>query len=260
MQDKLKQAIESDHTQKLHKIIATYGLGSRRKVEQWIQEGHVFVNGKVASLGLRVGANDIIYVHGKRLIQNQVEHAKLEREVLLYYKPSHEICTEQDPQGRTSVFEKLPSIYLRRWVMVGRLDYNTQGLLLFTTDGLLSHRLLHPSYAVEREYAVRVYGTVTQAMLTRLKKGVDLDGYYARFIAIEAKASNDKLNSWYHVVLKEGKKREVRRLWASQGLTVSRLIRVRFGPIKLPKELKQGEYVQLTQMAIQQLMECVQMT
>jgi 23S rRNA pseudouridine2605 synthase len=246
------------HTsQRLQKALATTGLGSRREIERWIQAKRITINGSVASLGDKVTRNDRITLDGRLLGPLKFIEPSAIPKLLVYYKRFGEMCTTQDPQGRPTVFENLPRIYPQRWIMVGRLDYNTLGLLLFTTNGLLSHRLLHPSYEIEREYIARLHGNVTPDIIAQLKKGVQLDGQIAHFSSVWQRTSAGGSNHWYHVVLKEGRQREVRRLWASQGVTVSRLIRVRFGPIHLPSDMKPGQFIELPDNVCNQLGSCV---
>ncbi len=236
--------------ERLQKVLARAGLGSRRQIEDWIRDGRVEVNGRAAELGLKVTGRERIVVDGRRV------HLKTERpaavEVLLYHKPAGEICSRSDPEGRPTVFSSLPKPQAGRWISVGRLDINTSGLLLFTTDGELAHRLMHPAQEVEREYAVRLLGEVSLPMLERLIKGVQLEDGFARFSAIE-ESGGSGANRWYHVIIREGRNREVRRLWESQGVTVSRLSRVRYGPIILERKLRPGRYRPLTARELKQL-------
>ena len=236
--------------EKLQKVIARRGMGSRRQVEEWISEGRVRVNGKVASLGDRVVASDKIIVDGHKIPDETPE----ETLVLAYNKPEGEVTSRQDPEGRPTVFNRLPKPAQGRWVTVGRLDINTSGLLLFTTDGELANKLMHPSSQIDREYAVRVLGEVDEDMLKRLKEGVMLDDGPARFTDI-AEAGGAGSNRWFHVVLQEGRNREVRRLWESQGVTVSRLKRVRYGFIFLPSRIKVGSWEILSQKDVNVLYE-----
>ncbi|MDF2868117.1 MAG: ribosomal large subunit pseudouridine synthase [Gammaproteobacteria bacterium] len=238
-------------SEKLQKILANAGLGSRRALEEWIKNGRVKLNGKVAELGARATIEDKIEVDG-RLIRFNHHFAEEQPAVLLYHKPAGEVCTRSDPEGRPTVFDNLPRVRNKRWVIVGRLDLNTSGLLLFTTDGELANRLMHPSYEIEREYAVRVWGEVDQLILTNLQKGVMLEDGLARFDKIQDAGGAGK-NHWYHVILTEGRNREVRRLWESQGVTVSRLIRVRFGNIQLPRDLRIGSSRLLEQEVVKHL-------
>ncbi len=224
-------------TEKLQKVLARAGLGSRRQIEGWIAEGRVNIDGKPAKLGDRIDLTAKITID-KRPIILRPQQADKQR-TIIYHKPEGEVCTRSDPEGRPTVFANLPSLRNQRWIAVGRLDITTSGLLLFTTDGELAHRLLHPSSEIEREYAVRVLGKVDQAMLNRLLRGVQLEDGKAAFSSIED-AGGSGVNHWYHVVLKEGRNREVRRLWESQDIKVSRLIRLRFGTIQLPRLLRPG--------------------
>lgn len=228
--------------EKLQKVLARAGIGSRREMERWIEAGRVSVNGKTATLGERVTAIDHIAVDNRRL--ELTATAKQKTRVLMYNKPVGEVCTRSDPEGRKTVFDKLPSLSEGRWIVVGRLDITTTGLLLFTNDGELANRLMHPSSNIEREYAVRVLGEVTAEMLNRLLTGVKLDDGMAKFNTIHD-AGGKGANHWYHVILSEGRNREVKRLWESQGLTVSRLTRVRFGKLKLPAYLRLGNWKEI---------------
>jgi 23S rRNA pseudouridine2605 synthase len=237
-------------TEKLQKVLARAGFGSRREVEEWIAAGRVKVNGKVASVGERVSADDKILVDGKKLASKN--KTREETRVLLYNKPEDEICTRKDPEGRPTVFDRLPPIKHGRWVSIGRLDINTSGLLLFTTDGELANKLTHPSSQIEREYAVRVMGEVKPDMVQAMHKGVMIDGHLCRFTDIQYYAGTG-INQWYHVVVMEGRNREVRKLWESQGLRVSRLKRVRFGPIFVPSTVKRGSFIELKQNEIDKL-------
>ena len=236
--------------EKLQKALARLGLGSRRQMEDVIREGRVSVNGTVATIGDRVGQGDEIRVDG-RLLRYTAENEK-RRRILMYYKPEGEICSAHDPEGRPTVFERLPPLNHDRWVMVGRLDINSTGLLLFTNDGELAHRLMHPSNEIEREYAVRVMGEVTPEIILKLKRGVMLEDGMAQFDDIVEKGG-EGINKWYQVKLKEGRNREVRRLFESQGLKVSRLLRIRYGSVSLPRELRTGRYLELDRREIDTL-------
>ncbi|WP_395344232.1 23S rRNA pseudouridine(2605) synthase RluB [Ningiella sp. W23] len=230
-------------SEKLQKVLANNGVGSRREMERWIEDGRVSVNGNVATLGDRVEANDQIRVDGNPLARAKEKSAC---RVLMYNKPEGELCSRKDPEGRATVFDRLPHIVGERWIAVGRLDINTSGLLLFTNDGELANRLMHPSHEVEREYAVRVFGEVKPATLRTLCKGVELEDGMAKFNHIHVRPGDEEsLNQWYNVTLSEGKNREVRRLWESQGLQVSRLIRVRYGNLEMFKRLPQGAWIEL---------------
>ncbi|MCG5515530.1 MULTISPECIES: 23S rRNA pseudouridine(2605) synthase RluB [Ectothiorhodospira] len=226
-------------TERLHKLLAQAGLGSRREVERWIAQGWITVNGKVAKVGDQAGPDDEIAIQGRPVT---VETPDLR--VLAYHKPEGEVSTRSDPEGRVTVFDHLPRLRKGRWISVGRLDINTSGLLLFTTDGELANRMMHPSRQMEREYAVRVLGEVDPAVIQRLQEGVALEDGEARFDEIR-EAGGSGANHWYHVTLREGRNREVRRLWESQGVTVSRLIRVRYGPVELDQGLRSGRWREL---------------
>jgi 23S rRNA pseudouridine2605 synthase len=236
--------------ERLQKVLARTGLGSRRHMEELIRGGRVKVNGKIADLGQKVSGGERILIDGKPVKIGP--EAPVGAEVILYHKPVGEVCSRGDPEGRTTVFSHLPRPRAGRWIGVGRLDISTAGLLLFTTDGELAHRLMHPSQEIEREYAVRVLGEVSDNVLERLTRGVELEDGVARFTAIE-EAGGSGANRWYHVIIKEGRNREVRRLWESQGLTVSRLSRVRFGPVLLERGLRPGKSRPLTARELQQL-------
>ena len=245
-------------TEKLQKLLANYGLGSRREMEKWIEQGRVSVDGKVATLGDRAAATDQIRVDG-RVISGLSQPSNCR--VLMYNKPEGELCSRNDPEGRPTVFDRLPMIKPGRWIAVGRLDINTCGLLLFTNDGELANRLMHPSHEVEREYAVRVFGDVNTAHLKALKHGVELEDGLAKFNDIKARPKEDEsLNQWFNVTLSEGRNREVRRLWESQGLQVSRLIRVRYGELDLKKRLPQGAWLELGLDDINALREMVNLS
>lgn len=239
-------------SEKLQKVLARAGFGSRREIEGWITEGRIKVNGRVAQIGERVEETDKVLVDGKKLAPQK--RAREARRVILYNKPEDEICTRKDPEGRPTVFSKLPPIKHGRWVSIGRLDINTSGLLLFTTDGELANRLTHPSSQVEREYAVRVLGEVQPQMVQNMHEGVMIDGHLCRFSDIQYYAG-EGVNQWYHVVLMEGRNREARKLWESQGLQVSRLKRVRFGPIFIPSTVRRGAYQELSAHEIKKLVQ-----
>ena len=238
--------------EKLQKVLARAGLGSRRDIEQWITDGRVKVNGAVASLGARVEPRDAISVDGQLLRR---EDAQVVRRVLIYNKPEGEICTRDDPEGRPTVFDRLPRPKEGRWINIGRLDINTTGLLLFTTDGELANRLMHPSYEMDREYAVRVRGEVTEEMIEQLKAGVMLEDGPAKFTDIKEAPGGEGFNHWFHCVVMEGRNREVRRLWESQGVVVSRLKRVRFGPVFMTSDLPMGRWREMGQREVDILSE-----
>lgn len=239
--------------EKLQKVMARIGLASRREIEGWISAGRVKVNGAVAGLGQRVDLHDAIAIDG-RLIKRE-EAAESVRRVILYNKPEGEICTRDDPEGRPTVFDRLPRPKEGRWINIGRLDINTTGLLMFTTDGELANRLMHPSYQMDREYAVRVRGEVDDEMIERLKAGVMLEDGPAKFTDIKVAPGGVGFNHWYHCVVMEGRNREVRRLWESQGLVVSRLKRVRFGPVFITSDLTMGRWREMSQREVDILSE-----
>ena len=230
--------------EKLQKTLARMGVGSRRDVEDWIAQGRIKVNGVEAGLGQRVLATDVIALDGRVLRR---EDDQVVRRVIIYNKPEGEVCTRSDPEGRPTVFDRLPRLKNGRWINIGRLDINTTGLLMFTTDGELANRLMHPSYEMDREYAVRVRGEVTDEMLEALKNGVMLEDGLARFTDVREAPQGDGFNRWFHCVVMEGRNREVRRLWESQGLVVSRLKRVRFGPVFLTADLSVGRWREVGQ-------------
>lgn len=228
--------------EKLQKVLARAGIGSRREMERWIEEGRISIDGRRATLGDRVTPWQVIRIDGHVMPQIAARGAK--RRVILYHKPEGEVSTRSDPQGRPTVFDHLPVLRNGRWIAIGRLDLNTSGLLLFTTDGELANRVMHPRAGVEREYAVRVLGAVSDEMLARLRAGVELEDGMAAFDDI-VDAGGSGANRWYHVILKEGRHREVRRLWDAVGVRVSRLIRVRYGPVTLPRLLRPGRWQEL---------------
>ena len=238
-------------SQKLQKVLAQSGLGSRRAMEEVIKAGKVKVNGEPATLGMRVTTEDLIQV-GRRQIKFKVT-SRLPR-VIVYHKIDGEIVSRDDPQGRRSVFEKLPVIRSAKWLAVGRLDFNTGGLLIFTTSGELANRLMHPRFEVEREYAVRLFGSLTPAQVQELKSGVRLSDGEARFDVLEDQGGEGR-NRWYRAVLKEGRNRVVRRMFEALGLQVSRLMRVRFGIVALPPRLKRGNWIELKEAEISELLE-----
>ncbi|CAN5377576.1 23S rRNA pseudouridine(2605) synthase RluB [soil metagenome] len=237
-------------TEKIQKVLANAGLGSRREIETWIAAGRVKVDDVVAKLGDRIGPKARVQVDGRR-VHYSAAKAPTPR-VLLYHKPVGEMCTRSDPEGRPTVFERLPFLKEQRWIMVGRLDLNTAGLLLFTTDGELANKLMHPSYGLQRTYAVRTFGEVDKQMISRLKGGVQLEDGLARFDSV-SDAGGEGSNHWYHVSLHEGRQRIVRRLWESQGIVVSRLIRIRFGAIELPRSLRPSHFLELPETDIKTL-------
>jgi 23S rRNA pseudouridine2605 synthase len=229
-------------SEKLQKVLARVGIGSRREMERWIEEGRISVDGARATLGQRVDPGQAISIDGRPLSTGAALGGR--QRTIIYHKPDGELCTRDDPAGRPTIFDRLPVLRNARWITVGRLDFNTQGLLLLTTDGELANRLMHPSQEIEREYAVRVLGKVDSDMLERLKAGIDLEDGPAHFDTI-VDVGGEGANHWYHVTLKEGRQREVRRLWEAVGLTVSRLVRVRYGPIALPRHMHAGHWREL---------------
>ena len=226
---------------KLHKVLADAGVGSRRDMEQLIIAGRVSVNGEPAHVGQRVGQEDVVKVNGRAIRRPRVDRPP---RVILYHKPAGEIVTHDDPEGRTTVFSRLPSIKTGKWLSVGRLDLNTEGLLIFTTSGDFANRMMHPRYGFEREYAVRILGELDDAQREQMLKGVELEDGPARFNTVEF-IGGEGSNRWYQVTLFEGRNREVRRMFESFGLTVSRLIRTRFGDVTLPSHLTRGRWKEL---------------
>lgn len=226
--------------EKLQKILAARGMGSRREIERWIEDGRVSVNGITATLGDRAQADDRIEVDKKNVDLKTQTHR-----VLIYNKPEGEVATRKDPEGRPTVFDRLPPLKNQRWINVGRLDINTSGLMLFTTDGELANKLMHPSSNIDREYMVRVFGEVTDEIVQRLRSGVELEDGPARFSDVVENEEDSGQNRWYTVCLMEGRNREVRRLWESQNVMVNRLKRVRFGPVFLPSFLRTGQWVDM---------------
>lgn len=245
-------------SEKLQKVLANAGHGSRREIETMIEAGRISVDGKIAKLGDRVEVTAGMKIRLDGHVVSIKESEEAVCRVLAYYKPEGELCTRSDPEGRPTVFDRLPKLRGSRWVAVGRLDVNTSGLLLFTTDGELANRLMHPSREVEREYAVRVFGQIDDEKLKQLSKGVQLEDGPAAFRTITFQGG-EGINQWYNVTLTEGRNREVRRLWEAVGVQVSRLIRVRYGDIDLPKGLPRGGYTELDLKAINYLRELVEL-
>ncbi len=243
-------------TQKLQKVLAQAGLGSRRDMEQWIRDGRVSVNGTKAQIGARVGLRDVIEVDGRPVRALGSGGAP---RVLLYHKPEGEIVSREDPAGRPSVFDRLPAVHGAKWLAVGRLDYNTSGLLVLTTAGEVADRMMHPRYGLEREYAVRVRGSLTGTQLARLRSGVELEDGAARCDSV-VDAGGEGTNHWYRIVIREGRNRVVRRLFEALGLVVSRLMRVRFGPVRLPPRLRRGQYVELPPREVRDLLAALGMS
>ena len=240
-----------DDAPKLHKVLAEAGLGSRRDMEDLIVAGRVSVNGEPAHIGQRILPTDAVRINGK-LIQRKVNNTKPPR-VLVYHKPAGEIVSHDDPEGRPSVFDRLPTMKTGKWLAVGRLDFNTEGLLLFTTSGDLANRLMHPRYNIDREYAVRTLGELEEGMRQKLLAGVELDDGKAAFTKI-VDGGGEGINKWYRVVIGEGRNREVRRMFEAVGLTVSRLIRTRYGAMTLPSGLKRGRWEELEENDVRNFM------
>ncbi|CAN5840226.1 pseudouridine synthase [soil metagenome] len=240
-----------DDAPKLHKVLAEAGLGSRREMEELIVAGRVSVNGEPAHIGQRILPNDQVKINGKLILRKV---SKKPPRVLIYHKPAGEIVSTSDPEGRQSVFESLPKMKVGKWLAVGRLDYNTEGLLLFTTSGDLANRLMHPRYGIEREYAVRTLGELEEGMRQKLLAGVELEDGLAQFSKI-ADGGGEGVNKWYRVVIGEGRNREVRRMFEAVGLTVSRLIRTRYGVMTLPAGLKRGRWDELGEDAVRDLLK-----
>ena len=232
--------------QRLHKVLAAAGIGSRREIEEWIIAGRISVNGEPADVGQKVGPGDRVRVNGKLM---PLRFAPRIPRVVLYHKPEGEIVSRDDPEGRPTVFDRLPVLRKGRWIAVGRLDFNTSGLLLFVNDGDLANKLMHPRYELDREYAVRILGELDEAQRKALLEGVELEDGLARFNTL-LDAGGEGANHWYRVTLSEGRNREVRRMFEAFGLTVSRLMRVRYGPVVLPPRLKRGMW---EDMAVEQV-------
>ncbi len=244
---------------RIQKLLADAGHGSRRSIEDWIREGRITVAGRVAKLGDRATPEDDLRLDGRKL--DLIAPPDAGSELLIYYKPIGEMTTRSDPQGRPTVFERLPKLQHGRWITVGRLDVNTSGLLLFTTDGDLAHRLMHPSSEIEREYLVRVRGRPTPFVVRQLLTGVQLDDGPAHFDKIQEETDDredsDPSNSTFRVVLHEGRNREVRRLWNAVGFEVSRLLRIRYGPVELPRDLRPGQCRQADSALLERLARSV---
>lgn len=243
---------QADIGERIQKVLSRGGIGSRREIERWIEEGRVKVNGVTVTLGTRLKQGDYLLlndrtIHWEKFTQQQTR-------VLLYHKPTGEVVTRRDPEGRPVVFTQLPKLSTARWIAVGRLDINTSGLLLVTNNGELANRLMHPSTQVEREYAVRILGEVPESTMERLKQGVELEDGKAKFDEIHF-AGGEGANKWFHVIVSEGRNRLVRRLWESQQVTVSRLIRLRYGPVVLPERLKTHSFYELTGKELELLFE-----
>ena len=240
--------------ERIQKALARTGFGSRREIERLVAAGRVRVNGRPATLGHRVRPGDQVQIDGRPAMRIRADESLVR--VLAYHKPVGEICSRRDAEGRRTVFSRLPRLRGERWVNIGRLDVNTSGLLLFTNHGELAHRLMHPRHAIDREYAVRVYGRVDEAMLQRLRTGVEIEGETWHFDDITPGAG-ERANRWYTCLVQRGRHHEVRRLWESQGVQVSRLMRVRFGNIMLPTDLRPGRHVEIGGALLEELMALV---
>ena len=240
-------------SERIQKFLANQGVASRREIERWIQAGEILVDGKLCTLGQSISGNEKIEIRGELINLKTKIHGR----VILYHKPCGEIVSRLDPENRPTVFENLPHLKSGRWVSVGRLDVNTSGLLLFTTDGELANKLMHPRNQIEREYRVRVQGKISNEILTNIQKGVVLEDGVAKLKLLEVQEGKGA-NTWCRVVLNEGRNREVRRIWESQNLRVSRLIRTRFGSIELPRELRRGKFIDLTPGQFRNLQKLVQ--
>ena len=240
--------------ERIQKVLARLGIASRREAEEWIRSGRVTINGRYAQLGDLYGPGDKLTANGKIIHPDQAM-AEPTR-ILAYHKPTGEVVTRRDPEGRPVIFTQLPRPSRGRWISIGRLDINTQGLLLVTNNGELANRLMHPSGEVEREYAVRVLGTVNESAVNRLSQGIELEDGFARFESIRT-AGGEGANQWFHVTLKEGRNRIVRRMWESQGVVVSRLIRIRFAGVELPPRLRARMYQELVPEEVNRLLNLV---
>jgi 23S rRNA pseudouridine2605 synthase len=249
---KKPDASQSADGERIQKVLARGGIGSRREIERWIEEDKIKLNGKRANLGDRLKTGDYLQINDR--VVHWEKFAEQPTRVLLYHKPVGEVVTRRDPEGRPVVFTQLPKLAVSRWVAVGRLDINTSGLLLVTNNGELANRLMHPSTQVEREYAVRILGEVSEATLEKLKQGVELEDGEAKFDEIHF-AGGEGANKWYHVTVTEGRNRLVRRLWESQQVVVSRLIRLRYGPVVLPERLKTHSFYELSSKELDLLFE-----
>ena len=243
--------------EKLQKFLANRGYGSRRQVEQWISDGRVRLNNSVAKIGDRVSINDSIFLDNKKVRSREL----VETHIIVYNKPEGLVSTTKDTRGRPLVFDNLPPLKRGKWISVGRLDINTSGLMLFTTNGELANRLMHPKYSIDRKYLVRVYGKVEKKNIEALKKGILIGDEYSRFKSIEFKnevlKDQVRLNNWFQVTLGSGKNREVRSLWESQGFEVSRLKRISYGPVILPSFVRPGNYTYLLEKEVAQLANLV---
>ncbi|NOT98392.1 MAG: pseudouridine synthase [Sideroxydans sp.] len=255
----MTEKIESNLAgERLQTVLAQAGIGSRREMEVWISAGRVSVNGVVASLGARVSEGDKVLVDGRHIRLNLEAEQALPR-VLIYHKQEGEIVSRDDPNGRANVFDSLPKLRGQKWIAIGRLDFNTSGLLIFTTSGELANRLMHPRFEVEREYAVRVQGALTEAQMRQMtKEGIELEDGLVRFEQLSDEGG-EGFNHWYRLVLKEGRNRVVRRTFEALELPVSRLMRVRFGMINLPPRIKRGMMTELSEAQVRSILEWVEL-
>ncbi len=255
----MTEKIESNLAgERLQKVLAQAGMGSRREMEVWISAGRVSVNGVVASLGARVSEGDKVLVDGRHIRLNLEAKQALPR-ILIYHKQEGEIVSRDDPNGRANVFDSLPKLRGQKWVAIGRLDFNTSGLLIFTTSGELANRLMHPRFEVEREYAVRVQGALTEAQMRQMtKEGIELEDGLVRFEQLSDEGG-EGFNHWYRLVLKEGRNRVVRRTFEALELPVSRLMRIRFGMINLPPRIKRGMMTELSEAQVRSILEWVEL-
>ncbi|ADE11505.1 23S rRNA pseudouridine(2605) synthase RluB [Sideroxydans lithotrophicus] len=252
----IDQAETSQPGERLQKVLAQAGIGSRREMEEWISAGRVTVNGTVATLGMRVAEGDKVQVDGRN-VRLQLQTEQTMPRILLYHKQEGEIVSRDDPGERASVFDALPKLRGQKWIAIGRLDFNTSGLLIFTTSGELANRLMHPRFEVEREYAVRVQGQMTPEHMRQVtKEGIELDDGVVRFEQLSDEGG-EGFNHWYRLVLKEGRNRVVRRTFEALGLPVSRLMRVRFGIIGLPPRIKRGMMAELGDNEVRSILEWV---
>ncbi len=246
----------SEQGERLQKVLAQAGLGSRREMEAWIAAGRITVNGAVATLGVRIAEGDRVQVDGRNIRLKLDVEPQLPR-VLLYHKQEGEIVSRDDPDGRANVFDELPRLRGQKWIAIGRLDFNTSGLLIFTTSGELANRLMHPRFEVEREYAVRVQGEMSpEQMKQMVNKGIELEDGFVKFDKLSDEGG-EGFNHWYRIVIKEGRNREVRRTFEALGLPVSRLMRVRFGIVNLPPRIKRGMMAELGEGEVRAIMEWV---
>ena len=239
---------------RLQKYLASMGYGSRRKIEDWIRDKRIKVNGKFVDLGYKVQKNDKISFDNKQVILPRINQS---HKHIIYNKPDNEICTRDDEKNRRTVYESLPKLNKQRWISVGRLDLTTTGLLIFTTDGDLANKLMHPSSGIIREYVVRIFGNPTSDEVNILKRGVRLDDGMAKFHSINQISKKNKVNSWYKVAISEGRNHEIKRMWDTIGYKVNRLMRVSYGPIVLPRALKKGKYSHISIQSTQDLYDCI---